>query len=155
MLTELLRPFASRNAVHDLLRVHAGSVAHYLARLATTGEHWAEASAWFEQALEQNARMGALPALTRTRHEYARMLARRGQRRDLPRARALLAAVLADAAALGLERLRAEAEALRRELERPADAPPPARPRRPPVRRRRSSRNHQENRRDMSRRRPA
>ena len=123
VLTELLRPFASRNAVHDLLRVHAGSVAHYLARLATTGEHWAEASAWFEQALEQNARMGALPALTRTRHEYARMLARRGQRRDLPRARTLLAAVLADAAALGLERLRAEAEALRRELERPEDAP--------------------------------
>jgi tetratricopeptide (TPR) repeat protein len=118
VLTGLLRPFATRNAVHDLLRVHGGSVAHYLARLAATAERWADATAWFEEALEQNARMGALPALTRTRHEYARMLARRGQRRDLPRARALLAAALADADALGFHRLRGEAEALAAELDR-------------------------------------
>jgi tetratricopeptide (TPR) repeat protein len=122
-LLELLRPFATRNAVHDLLRVHAGSVAHYLARLAATRAQWTDATAWFEQALEQNARMGALPALTRTRHEYARMLARRGQRRDLPRARALLADALADADALGFRRLRGEAETLARELGHPPAAP--------------------------------
>jgi tetratricopeptide (TPR) repeat protein len=123
VLIEMLRPFATRNAVHDLLRVHAGSVAHYLARLAVTRAQWTDATTWFEQALEQNAAMGALPALTRTRHEYARMLVRRGQKRDLPRARAFLVAALADADALGFRRLRGEAETLARELETPPAAP--------------------------------
>lgn len=122
-LIALLAPFAARNVVHDLLRVHAGSVAHYLARLAVTREDWSAAAAWFEQALDQNARMGALPALTRSRHEYARMLARRGRRADLPAARALLAQVLIDADALGFFRTKAEAEALVRELDRPPAAP--------------------------------
>ncbi len=118
-----LRPFATRNAVHDLLRIHAGSVAHYLARLAATVEQWDEATAWFEEALAQNARMGALPALTRTRHEYARMLARRGRRRDWPKARALLARALADADTLGFRRLHGEADALARELDGEGAAP--------------------------------
>jgi tetratricopeptide (TPR) repeat protein len=124
LLTNLLAPFASRNAVHDLLRAHAGSVAHYLARLAATREQWTEAVAYFEQALEQNARMGARPALTRTRHEYARMLLRRGRRTDVPRARALVAEVLAECDALGFGRLRREAESLARTAE-------PAKARRP------------------------
>ncbi len=119
VLLELLRPFADRNAVHDLLRVHAGSVAHYLARLAVATERWDEATTWFEQALDQNARMGALPALTRSRHEFARMLVRRRQRGDQPRARALIGQVLADADALGFRRLRSEAEELLGELDRP------------------------------------
>jgi len=118
-LIALLAPFAARNVLHDLLRVHAGSVAHYLARLAMTREDWTASVAWFEQALAQNERMGALPALTRSRHEYARMLARRGRKSDLPTARELLARVLIDADALGFSRTKAEAEGLVRELDRP------------------------------------
>ncbi|MEO6030126.1 MAG: AAA family ATPase [Candidatus Binatia bacterium] len=119
-LADLLAPFADRNAVHDLLRAHAGSVAHYLARLAATREQWPEATAYFERALEQNARMGALPALTRTRHEYARMLLRRGRRNDLPKVRTMISQVLADSDALGFRRLGQEADGLAREIERGA-----------------------------------
>jgi hypothetical protein len=121
-LIALLSPFAARNVVHDLLRVHAGSVAHYLARLAMTREDWPAAVAWFEQALGQNARMGALPALTRSRHEYARMLVRRGRRSDAPAARALVEQVFIDADTLGFSRIRGEAEALVRDLDRPPAA---------------------------------
>jgi hypothetical protein len=88
-----------------------------LARLEATRGRWGQATAYFEQALEQNACMGALPALTRSRHEYARMLVRRGRRTDLPKARALLAAALRDAQALGFRRLQGEAQALTRELD--------------------------------------
>ncbi len=115
-LAELLAPFADRNAVHDLLRIHAGAVAHYLARLEATCERWPAAARYFEQALELNERRGALPAFTRTCHEYARMLARRGRRRDLPRARQLVRQALAAADALGFGRLRDEAAGLAREL---------------------------------------
>lgn len=121
-LLALLAPFAARNVVHDLLRVHAGSVAHYLARLAMTREDWPAATAWFEQALGQNARMSALPALTRSRHEYARMLVRRGRKSDVSAARALLAQVLIDADTLGFSRTRGEAEAVLRDLDRPPTA---------------------------------
>jgi hypothetical protein len=112
LLVELLAPFATRNAVHDLLRIHGGAVAHYVARLEATCEHWSAAIDYFEQALDLNRRRGALPALTRTRHEYARMLLRRGHRRDVPRARTLIAEVLAASETLGFARLRDESTRL-------------------------------------------
>jgi tetratricopeptide (TPR) repeat protein len=103
---ELLRPFADRNVVHDLIRAYRGSVSLYLALAATAMREWEKAAEHFEAALDMNARMGIRPYVARGEYEYARMLLARGRRAD--RARALMTRALASARALGMNRLEAK-----------------------------------------------
>jgi hypothetical protein len=70
---DLLAPYGDRNAL-SVPDVAAGSVARSLGLLAATAGREEEASAHYEDALAMNERMGALPWLARTRHDYGRML---------------------------------------------------------------------------------
>jgi tetratricopeptide (TPR) repeat protein len=124
-LYELLRPFAGRNAVHDLLRVSAGCVDHYLGLLAVTTRRWPDAVRHFEDALAMNTRMGARPFVVRTQYEYAQLLRARGRREDLRRARAFATECAAAAKAMGMQRALDLALELERALEQAAPAAHP------------------------------
>ena len=91
-------PFAACNAA-DLPEGMRGSVSRHLGLLAWTLGRADDAEAHFEAALAMNERMGAEPWLARTRAEYARMLAARG---DHARARELSDAARAGFQALGI-----------------------------------------------------
>lgn len=105
---DLLRPFAERNVVHDLIRGYRGSVALYLALAATAMREWDAAAGHFDEARQANLRMGTRPYVARTEFEHARMLLARGRRTDRPRARTLLAGANAIARELGMHRLEAK-----------------------------------------------
>jgi hypothetical protein len=79
-----------------------GTVAHYLALLATTIGDFEEAERRFAQAADTHARIGAPVWLARSRLEWVRMLLTRDQAGDAARARDLLGQALASARELGL-----------------------------------------------------
>jgi DNA-binding winged helix-turn-helix (wHTH) protein/tetratricopeptide (TPR) repeat protein len=123
ILYEMLRPFAQRNVVHDLLRTYSGSVSQYLGLLSQAMGKLDRAAGHFEDALAMNTRIGGRPFLVRTQYEYARMLVERGRAADRRRATSLLDQALASAEDLGLVEARRKALALRqRAAERPAPA---------------------------------
>jgi DNA-binding SARP family transcriptional activator len=98
----LLLPFATLNAV-DVTEGFRGSVARYLGILAMTTARWQEAERHFEDAVAMNARMGVLPWLAYTRHDFARMLNARGLPGDCERARELLDEALAGYREIGMQ----------------------------------------------------
>jgi hypothetical protein len=106
-LYELLLPYAHQNA-SVAPELSAGSVSRGLGILAAT-THVEGAAAHFEDALEENARMGARPWLAHTQYDYARMLVSRG---DAGRASELLDSCLAACRQLGMPVLEARAAAL-------------------------------------------
>ena len=113
-LYDLLTPYGGRLLTLVLGLACLGAADRYLGMLSTVLERWDEADAHFERALaiEQHARGHAL--LPRTRYWQARSSrARRVRRDDRPAADELLAVVIDDASRLGMQRLRAQAEALR------------------------------------------
>ena len=79
-----------------------GSVSRYLGLLAWTISQPDDAARHFEDALEMNERMGALPWLAHSRADYARMLEARGGDGDGERARALAGAAIAGFRELGM-----------------------------------------------------
>ncbi|HET9476078.1 MAG TPA: AAA family ATPase, partial [Dehalococcoidia bacterium] len=81
-----------------------GAVSRLMAMMAATMKHWEVAERHFEDALERNARMGFVRWTTRTRLQYAMMLAKRDAPGDRQKALALLAPALDDAQRLGLKR---------------------------------------------------
>jgi len=85
LLYGLLAPYGDRNAL-SVPDVAAGSVARSLGVLAAATGRPEEAARHYEDALAMNERIGALPWLARTRHDYGRML----QAHDADRAGALL-----------------------------------------------------------------
>jgi hypothetical protein len=89
LLRRLLRPFAMRHVVIGFGTADLGSVAYYLARLAVTLSDQHEAREWFELALEQNRRTGAVVWLAHTLVEYAAFLRRHGRRGEAQRAEVL------------------------------------------------------------------
>ena len=89
VLYERLLPYADRVGV-VYIEFSTGAVSRYLGGLASTTASWADAECHFEDALKMNSRIGALPLLARTRHDFARMLAERGAPGDGSRARRLL-----------------------------------------------------------------
>jgi len=93
-LYALLHPWAALN-VADIAEGMRGSASRSLGILATTGRRWAVAERHFEDALEMNARMRAVPWLARTQQDYAQMLRARGGSRDAERAEQLSEAALA------------------------------------------------------------
>ncbi len=96
---DLLRPYASRNAVLDL-NVCSGSVARYLGMLATTMGRFDDAEAQFERGLSFNQKMRAHPFVARTQYNYAAMLLLRDSAGDRARAAELAGAAFETAAEL-------------------------------------------------------
>jgi DNA-binding CsgD family transcriptional regulator len=92
--------------------IMVGAVSGYLALLAERLNHHRLARELFEEALAQNASMGAGPALARTQVDYAELLLD-GTRPDRDRADALLHTAAVAAAALRLAPLAARIESLR------------------------------------------
>jgi hypothetical protein len=126
LLYELLEAFRDRLAVHDLLRVYTGSIAHFLGMLAGTLLDWPRALDHLEHALEIHRRIGARPFVVRTQYESARVLIARGGRHDATRARALLREAADTAAALGMQRAHTLARDLAERCRTPAVAMPRA-----------------------------
>jgi len=116
-LYDLLLPYANRCAVGGPATVCEGAVARYLGLLATTMERFAEAEAHFAAALEMNTRLGALPSVAYTRHDFARMLLSRGAAGDPATALDLVNDALVTAQELGMEGLVERALGLTREAE--------------------------------------
>jgi tetratricopeptide (TPR) repeat protein len=122
VLYRMLSPYDGYNAVDtpDAIR---GSVSRYLGQLAAVTARWNEAVTHFEDALAMNARMGFLPWLSHTRHDYARVLLRRKARGDTERAAELIGEAITAYRELGMDIWAAKAA----ELQRSPQADPPAR----------------------------
>jgi tetratricopeptide (TPR) repeat protein len=101
ILYQLLHPYARLNASNSGACA-VGSVARYLAILASTSARWDDAARHFEDALELNARMGARPWLAHTQRDYARMLIARGAPGDSEKAELLLSQALTTYDELGM-----------------------------------------------------
>jgi hypothetical protein len=110
----LVLPYAERavvlSAPHPV--VCFGSAALYVALAETTLSRWEEAEDHFASAIAGNAQLGARSVLARTQLEFARMLIRRGRRRDRGRALELLDGAAATAADLDIHAISREVERL-------------------------------------------
>jgi DNA-binding SARP family transcriptional activator len=89
VLRGLLSPWTAFNVANPPEGIR-GSVSRYLGLLAMTMQSWRESAQHFEDALEMNERMGALPWLARTYRDYAEMLLLRDTPADRRRADDLL-----------------------------------------------------------------
>ena len=96
-----LLPYADRVAV-STPEISTGSVSRYLGLLAATTKRWDEATRHFDEAIEVNTRIGALPWLVYTKRNFANMLNERGARDDAKRAGTLECSALALAEKLGM-----------------------------------------------------
>ena len=76
-----------------------------------------DAAGHFEEALRMNARMGARPWVAHTEHDYARMLAARGEPGDREQAIELAGRALDGYSEVGMDSYAAEAAQLQRSLE--------------------------------------
>src|SRR5262249_38287080 len=125
LLYDRLLPVAGKNvAANQAFCI--GAADRYLGLLAATMERWDVAQAHFEAALELNTRMGARPWVAFTQYDYAAMLLARDGTGNRERALTLCTAALDTAETLGMEGLRAKAEALRSRLSpAPVSAEPP------------------------------
>jgi DNA-binding SARP family transcriptional activator len=108
---DLLRPYPHHNAV-AIPELCRGSVSRGLGILAGVMSRPEQAAEHFEDALEQNAAMGARPWLAHTEHDYARMLLAEGSSADSAKAGALLASAQATCAELGMTALGAKVTGL-------------------------------------------
>jgi tetratricopeptide (TPR) repeat protein len=108
ILYQLLEPYARLNASTSGA-VAVGSVARYLAILASTTSRLDDAARHFEDALELNAGMGARPWLAHTQRDYARMLSARNAPGDWEKAQLLLSEALTTYEELGMQTAAASA----------------------------------------------
>ena len=138
-LYDFLLPYEGRICTHSA-EISMGSVARCLGVLASTMSRWDLAERHLEDALEANAKMGALPWVAHTQHAYARMLAARDLPGDRERAGRLLTEASETCRKLGMvalgERLSALRERAGGSAEAPATAPAHAASIRPSVFRR-------------------
>jgi DNA-binding SARP family transcriptional activator len=102
ILYQLLHPYARLNASASGA-VDVGSVARYVAILASTNLQWEPAARHFEVSLEMNARMGARPWLAHTQRDYARMLIARNEPGDQAKAQLLFSEALTTYEELGMQ----------------------------------------------------
>jgi tetratricopeptide (TPR) repeat protein len=89
-----------------------GTKSHWLGVLATTMGGWDDAAEHFDDALELSARVGAIPWLARSQHEYARMLIERNESGDKEKAQTLLNEATATYRELGMPTFLENAEEL-------------------------------------------
>jgi len=110
---ELLLPYSGRCLVIGSSGVCAGSTSLALGLLSEVLSRTDDAAGHYEDAIEQNLRIGAAPAGAETRLAYARMLISRNGDGDVTRARELLADSLSTAESLGMVRLAERVRLLR------------------------------------------
>ncbi|MGH7856860.1 MAG: ATP-binding protein [Candidatus Binatia bacterium] len=122
VLYETLLPYGRQSMVL-VAAVCAGSFSRSLGLLAATLGRYGEAERHFEDALETNSRLAALPWVAHTQHEYARMLIARGGPDDARRASELRSAALETARNLGMTALIARLDALETPVKRPGHSP--------------------------------
>jgi len=106
ILYELLLPYEGRCIVSGGAASASGSTTRCLGALAAAVGRWDEAERHFNDALEQNERMGARPFVAMTMYNFASMLLRRAEPGDLERAHDLLdeaLAIVRDVGMSGLE----------------------------------------------------
>jgi DNA-binding SARP family transcriptional activator len=99
-LHELLLPYRELHAV-VLPEISFGAVARALGKLAATAGRFEQATRHFEAAIQINEQSGARPWTAHARHDYARMLAARGDRQQ---AHQQVAQALATYCELGMDR---------------------------------------------------
>ena len=99
-LYELLLPYRQLHAV-VLPEISVGVVARALGKLAATAGRYEQATRHFEAAIQLNEQSGARPWTAHARHDYARLLAARGDRQQ---AHQQLAQALATYRKLGMDR---------------------------------------------------
>lgn len=107
-LYSLLVPYEALHVVGGWGTAVDGSVAHYLAILASCMGRRDLASAHFHTALDANRRLDAPALLVRTQLQAARFLARSAHREDSDRARQLASSAMRTCSALDLEHFRNE-----------------------------------------------
>jgi len=110
VLLDLLAPYADQISFTGGGAL--GTVAHYVALVATTLGDFDEAQCRFTQAAATHERIGAPIWLARTRLEWARMLLTRRQAGDVDRAAVLLGQALDTARDCGLAKVERDAVAL-------------------------------------------
>jgi len=114
-LYALLAPYASRNLVHNSLRVYVGSASHFLGLLAELEGRHDKAVELLEVALAANLAMGSRAHAARTRGELGRCLARSRDPSKASRGRELLHLAQEEAKALGMAGLLRQTSASGRE----------------------------------------
>ncbi|NNC77830.1 MAG: AAA family ATPase [Woeseiaceae bacterium] len=102
-LYEFLRPYSELALVVGNVTACLGAASRPLGQLASTMEEWDTAEQHFQHALELNQKMDAKPWMVRTRYQYARMLARRGNDNDTERSAKLIELANTDARTLGMQ----------------------------------------------------
>jgi DNA-binding CsgD family transcriptional regulator len=109
---ELLLPYAHCGIVLGGFAVCVGSGSRFLGLLSSLRRRWTEAEGHFEEALAFNEKLGARPALVRTRYDLAAMLLRRRRGDDITRASEMADLALKDARQMGMAALVTQLEAL-------------------------------------------
>jgi hypothetical protein len=100
-----LSPFGASNVVAARGGICLGAASGFLGILARTCGWWRPAEEHFEHALAFNGALGAPALVARTQHEYALMLALRGDAQDAPRTLALAESARVTAVELGMGEL--------------------------------------------------
>jgi DNA-binding CsgD family transcriptional regulator len=108
----MLLPWAHCAIILGGMIVCLGSGSRFLGLMSSLRRRWAEAEAHFGEALAFNEKLGARPALVRTRHDFAAMLLKRRRGDDIGRASELVEKALGDAREMEMSGLVAQLEAL-------------------------------------------
>ena len=124
ILYDRLRPYANRHIIVGYAVLMLGSANYPLGMLATALERWDDAERHFEDAIEQNAAIGAHPWVARSKHEYAVMLHARRRLEDRERAQGLLNEAVAKFDELDMRYEMTRALALRLELQGMSEVSP-------------------------------
>jgi hypothetical protein len=103
VLSSALEPFAEQIACHSSFRWSGGSIASALGLLSSVRGDFEAGEIQFEAGIASEEALGAKPAGLRSRAGLARMLLRRGERDDRPRALALMEEVVKGCERLGID----------------------------------------------------
>ena len=109
---EMLRPYAHSAIVAGGIVICLGSGSRFLGLMSSVRRRWAEAEAHIAEALAFNEKLGARPALVRTRHDYAAMLLKRRRNDDVVRAAELVEQALGEARQMEMTGIVNQLEAL-------------------------------------------
>ncbi|MGI9237697.1 MAG: ATP-binding protein [Woeseiaceae bacterium] len=104
-LYEFLLPYSELALVVGNITACLGATSRLLGQLASAMEDWDTAERHFQHALQLNEKIDARPWLARTRYQYGRMLALRGNADDADKAAELIDQAHTDGRALGMQGL--------------------------------------------------
>jgi DNA-binding SARP family transcriptional activator len=114
-LYAVLSPYGDCNVL-SMPEFSLGSASRPLGMLASTMSRWEQAAGHFEQAIEMNSAMGALPWVAHSQQDYAQMLLRKNAPADKPQALELIRKALATYRELEMDIWAERAARLEREL---------------------------------------